>query len=213
MVFWFLFCLVWVPIRLFYPLKVIGKKNLPKNQGYIFACNHFSNLDPIIINIQLNKKIRYLAKKELFKNKFMAWIMKQLGSFPVDRDKTEVSTVKFALNTLKNGEVLGVFPEGTRNKSGTNALQEIKSGTIVFAGKADVPIVPVMFYRKSSFLKRNYLLIGEPFKVEAENSKKLTEEETEKNKQRLIEEMNKLVKDFEEKKRERKNKCLKTKKK
>lgn len=208
MVFCIMFCLLWIPIRLFYPTKVIGKKNLLKKQACVFTCNHYSNLDPIILNIKLNTKMRFLAKKELFKNKFMAWFMKGLGAFPVDRQKMEMSTYKFALNALKENKILGIFPEGTRNKSGEDGLQELKSGAIVFAGKGEAPIIPAVFYKKSRFLRRNYLIIGEPFYVEAENTKKMTQEEINKNTQKLSEIMNKLREDFDSeknRKKERKN--------
>lgn len=204
MVFCILFCLAWLPVRIFYPTKVIGKKNLLKKQGFVFTCNHYSNMDPIILNIFLTKKIRFLAKKELFKNKIMAWLMKKLGAFPVDRQKMEMSTFKFAINTLKSNKILGIFPEGTRNKTESEELQEVKSGAIVFAGKSEVPIIPAVFYKKSKFLRRNYLLIGEPFYVEAENSKKMTQEEIEKNTARLTIAMNNLKVEFEEKKIKRK---------
>ena len=77
MLFVILFALCWLPVRIFYPTKVIGKKNMLKKQGFVFACNHYSNMDPIIINIQLNTKMRFLAKKELFKNKFLGFVLRK----------------------------------------------------------------------------------------------------------------------------------------
>ena len=85
MLFWFLFCLAWLPLRICFPTRVFGKKNLPKKQGFVLTCNHYSNMDPMILDACLNKKIRFLAKKELFKNKFSSWFMKKIGAFPVDR--------------------------------------------------------------------------------------------------------------------------------
>ena len=204
MLFWFLFVLCYIPLRIFYPIKVIGKKNLPKKQGFVFTCNHYSNLDPVIIDACLKRKVRFLAKKELFKNKFGGWLMKQIGAFPVDREKPEISTFKFAIKTLKENKILGVFPEGTRNKTGNNELQEVKGGAIVFAGKGESLIVPAVLYKKTRFLRMNYLLIGEPLSIEAENIKRMTQEELEKNTLKLTEAMNKLREDFECKRKTKK---------
>jgi len=206
MLFCILFAICWIPIRLFYPTKVIGKKNLLKKQGCVFACNHYSNMDPIIINIQLNTKMRFLAKKELFKNRFLGFILRKIGAFPVDREKPEISTFKFALNAMKNNKILAIFPEGTRNKTGSEELQDLKSGAVVFAGKGDVPIVPAVFYKKSRFFRRNYLLIGEPFRLEAENPKKMTQDEIELNTQKLKDIMSKLKEDFEQSRKKKKEK-------
>ena len=71
------FAIIWLPIRLLFPTKVIGKKNLPKKKGAVLTCNHYSNMDCIIIDVFLNKKVRFLAKKELFKNKFVSWVLKK----------------------------------------------------------------------------------------------------------------------------------------
>jgi len=206
MVFCILFCIAWLPIRLMFPTKVIGKNNLPKKQGYVLTCNHYSNMDPILLNIYLNKKIRFMAKKELFNTKLKAWLFKKIGAFPVDREKMDISTFKFALNTLKDGKILGIFPEGTRNKTGNEDLQEIKSGAIVFAGKVEAPVVPAVLYKKSRFFRRNYLLIGEPIVLEAENPKKMSQEEINFNTQKLTDAMNKLREDFVNKKKNKRNK-------
>lgn len=201
----FFFC--WIFVKLFYPTKVIGKKNLPKKQGYVLTCNHYSNLDVVILGVSLGKKIRYLAKKELFKNKFMGWYVKKLGGFPVDRENPDISAFKFGVNALKEGHVLGIFPEGTRNKGADDAeLQDLKSGAITFASKTGTKIVPVMIYRRARFLRKNYIVIGEPIDIIAENPKRLTHEETDENAKRLKEIMTNLRSDFEQQRLAKKNK-------
>ena len=177
--------------------KGYWQKNLPKKTGYVLTCNHYSNLDPIVLDLCLKKKIRFIAKKELFNTKLKSWFMKKIGAFPVDRAKMDVSTFKFALKTLKEEKVLGVFPEGTRNKTGSLDLQEVKSGATVFAGKAEKTIVPAVLYKKTRLFRRNYLLVGEPIVLEAENVKKMTQEEIDNNTLKLTEAMNKLREDFE----------------
>lgn len=198
MVFAISYFFAWIYIKLFYPTKVIGKKNLPKKQGYVLTSNHYSNLDVFLIDTSLGRKVRYLAKKELFKNKLAGWYLKKLGGYPVDREKADIGAFKFAVNTLKNNKILGIFPEGTRNKGADDAgLQDIKSGAITFASKTGSKIVPMMIYRRARFLRKNYIVIGEPFEIVAENTKKLTHEETEENAKILKETMTKLREDFE----------------
>ena len=97
------------------------------------------------------------------------------------------------MQTLKNKKVLGIFPEGTRNKGEDTAqMQEAKSGAIVIASKAGVPIIPAAIYRRPKFFRQNKILIGEPFYVQGANPKKLTKEEIEENTTKLAEIMNNL---------------------
>lgn len=200
MIFVIMFCLLWLPIRFFYPYKIIGKKNLPKKKGYVVTCNHYGNLDPIILNIYLNKKIRFLAKKELFKTKISNAFMRGLGAFPVDREKPDISAFKFALKTLNDDKILGIFPEGTRNReTGEDQMLEFKNGAIVFASKGNAPIVPMIIYRRNKIFRRNYLVIGEPIEIEGVDKKRLTSEEVELNTNRLIAAMNGLRSDLDNK--------------
>ena len=211
MLFWICFAIAFIPLSIFLPVKVIGKKNLPKKQGFVLTCNHYSNADAVMIDIKIGRKIRYLAKKELFKNKFVGFFIKQFGGYPVDRGATDIGAFKFALSTLKNKKVLGLFPEGTRNKSGSEELQELKSGAVVFSSKAGVPIVPMVLLKPIKFLRRTKLIIGEPFMCEGENPTRLTKEEIDKNVELLAEKTKTLREDYykklEEKKKRKKKKA------
>lgn len=200
MLFVICFILAWIPLRLFYPVKVIGKKNLPKKKGYVLTCNHFTNMDPVLLDVYLNKKIRFLAKKELFKNKFVGFFLKRFGGFPVDREKPGVSSFKFALEVLKKNKILGIFPEGTRNKNiEEEGLMQLKNGAIVFASKGESQIVPVVIYKKPKAFRKNYILIGEPIDIIGEDKRRLTREEQELNVQNLVSAMSKLREDMDTK--------------
>lgn len=193
MVFAIMFALVWLPVRLFYPLKIIGKKNMKKGGGYVLTCTHTSNMDPILLNIYFNKKIRFLAKKELFKNKLSAWFFRKLGAYPVDRDHPDIAAFKYSLSVLKDNKILGIFPEGTRNKNHDDKpIADIKSGAITFASRGGTYILPMVMYDKVRAFRKNYLIIGEPFNIVGEDPKRLTKEEVELNTNRLVEEMEKL---------------------
>lgn len=180
-VFCILFALFYLPITIFYPTKIIHKERMPKKRKAIVTCNHYSNLDPIIINIRFHAHFMFLAKIELFKNAFMRWFMRCLGTIPVNREKVAPSTFKEVLKTLNNNKRVFIFPEGTRNKSGSEQMQDAKSGVITFASKGDAEIVPMLMYRKPRLLRRNYIIVGESFKVEGENPTRLTKEEVDAN--------------------------------
>lgn len=192
--------LAWLPLMILFPTKVIGKKNIKKKTPYVLTCNHFSNADPVILDLYLVRKLRFLAKKELFEKKFNGWILRQFGGFPINRDKPEISAFKYSLNVLKENKILAIFPEGTRNKDLSNeGLQQLKNGAIVFASKGGAQLLPVVIYKRAKVFRRNYILIGEPIDIVAEDTKRLTKEEIDLNTRRLVDAMNKLRSDMDEK--------------
>lgn len=200
MLFAICYCIGWFISFLFYPVKVIGKKNLPKKKGYILACNHFSNLDVVMLDTKLHKKIRFLAKKELFKKKFNAFVLKKFGGIPVDRENPGIASFKQVITLLHKDKIVGIFPEGTRNKDKSSEdLGQIKTGTITFASKAEVQIVPAIIYKRFKIWHKNYIIIGQPLDIVAQDPKRLTKEEIEINAGRLTNAMNQLRKDMDQK--------------
>lgn len=163
MFYWFVYVLLWLPFRLFYPIKVVGKKNVPKTKPVIYTCNHYTLKDPVLLAIFLNKRIRFLAKKELFSCFLSRWILKGLGAFPVDRGKADRKAMKFCLDTLQKKRILGIFPEGTRAKGadGTEEIDGVKDGAVMFALKTGAPIVPMAFEKPAKMFRRNKLFVGQ----------------------------------------------------
>lgn len=192
MVFVILFGLLYLPVSLLYPTKVINKKRMPKKVKCIATSNHYSNLDPLIYNFRFVKKFKFLAKKELFKNKLAAWFFRSIGAIKVDRNQVSPSVFKECLKQLKNDKQLFIFPEGTRNKQDTEEMGDIKSGVITFASKGEAEIIPMLMYRKPKLFRKNYIIVGEPFKVEGEDPKRLTKEELEANTERYVKVMDSL---------------------
>lgn len=148
-----------------YPVKIYGKENIPSS-GALFVCNHFSVIDCLYLLGLGVDDLRFLAKKEAFRKKLFAKILKSYGAISIDRNAPEMRSLIEAIKTLKSGGKLMIFPEGTRNKSGTNELQEIKSGAAVFAVKAKCPIVPIMIFKKAKIFSRNKMIVGTPFSLE-----------------------------------------------
>ena len=182
---------LYIPFMILYPTRVIGKENYKKGK-MIATSNHFSLKDPLILICRFGTKFRFMAKKELYKNKFLGWILRHLKTIPVDRENPSPTTYKQVLSDLKNDKAVFIFPEGTRRKSGDEKVSDVKEGIITFASKGDVKIVPMLFYRKPRIFRKNYIIVGEPIKIEGENPKKLTKEEKDANLKRYVDAMKKL---------------------
>ncbi len=127
--------------KIFWKIEITGSDNIPKKGSLIVAPNHVSYLDPVIVGISMKRKVHFIAKKEVFSTVLGNLFFRQLNAFPVDRDKIDMAALKNALNLLQQGEILGIFPEGTRSMNGE--LKEFKLGIIKIAMKAGAPILPV----------------------------------------------------------------------
>jgi 1-acyl-sn-glycerol-3-phosphate acyltransferase len=123
-----------------FPIEVSGTENVPKNGGFILASNHLSNLDPVVLGIACPRELYFMAKEELFKNKFFGWIVSNCNAFPVKRGRADLSAIKEAIELVNQGRVLLIFPEGGRQQAGT--LGEAEKGIGFLASKSEAPIVP-----------------------------------------------------------------------
>ncbi len=166
---------LYIPIKLTYPSKVVGKEVIKtlKNKPAIFAMNHTSNLDAVLLAVNTWEKKYYLAKKELFKNKVFGSFLKGVGAVKIDRSTSDVTAIKNVLKLLKNNKKVVIFPEGTRNNNENMELGEVKHGTAMFAIKAKVPIVPIFISRKPKAYHKTIISIGQPFELSEFYGKKL----------------------------------------
>ena len=116
-------------------------ENIRSGGGYMVCSNHRTNMDPLFIAQKIKPQLFFMAKQELFQNKFVGMIIKGLGAFPVERGKGDSGAIDFAVDTLKSGKVLAMFPEGTRSKDGIP--QRPKSGAALVAMQTHADILPV----------------------------------------------------------------------
>ena len=123
-----------------YRPKVTGKENIPKEGACIICPNHVHALDSAVILTTQKRKVSFMAKEELFKNGFIKWLAKIFGIFPVRRGGRDLEAIKISLKILKSGQILAMFPEGTRN--GLAKGVKPKSGAILIAIKSGAPIIP-----------------------------------------------------------------------
>ena len=128
-------------MTLVYKPKIEGIENLNTDNNFILAGNHKSVLDAPLLAISLEQNVRFMGKKELFENNFFNYLFTKLGAFPVDREGVDINAIKTAMRLLKEGEILGIFPEGTRNKT-NQILLPFKEGTTRIAIKTNKPIIP-----------------------------------------------------------------------
>ena len=131
---------IWIYCKIVYRFEVIGKDNIPKKGPVIICGNHRSFLDPPLIEITTGRYTRFLAKEELTKNKFLAFLGYVFDAILVKRDSKEVIALKESLKTLKNGDCLALFPEGTRN--GIAKGEKVKDGAAFFALRSGAPVIP-----------------------------------------------------------------------
>ena len=178
-------------VRMLFPTKFIGKKNLPKG-ACIISSNHTSNLDAPLLATHTWEKKYYLAKKELFKGKFVSWFITKIGGISIDRQANDVTAIKNCLKVLKNNKKLVIFPEGTRNNNENMELGEVKHGVALFATKAKVPVVPMFVLSKPKLFRRNKVFIGEPFELSDFYGKKLSNEDMAQASEIVAQKMNEL---------------------
>lgn len=167
--------LMWIPIMIFHPTSIKGKKNLPKGKA-ILSINHRSNWDYVLFGINSTTKYRVLAKKELFRNKFFGFILRNFGGIEIDREANDINAIKTCMKVLKDDKKLLVFPEGTRLKDESLVMGEIKSGLALIAIKTKTPIVPVWVRNKPKLFRRSIYYIGKPFELDQFYGKKLDEQ-------------------------------------
>ncbi len=187
MIFYIILIIAFIPCCLIFPTKLVGKKNLPKKGKVILACNHQSNCDaPILIYKLSKRRIYFMAKEELFKNKFFGWFLKKMGAFSVKRGANDINAIKTTLTHLKKGHAVCLFPEGSRLVS--SEKNELKNGTAMMALKTASPIVPTYFIKKTKPFTKNILVLGKPFvlnEMEMFKDKKIDKE--------LLDEASKII--------------------
>lgn len=151
--------------KLYYNPKIIGKENLKCDGPIIIAGNHKHLYDQCLTIISTKRGINYMAKKEYFDNKKVAWFFKGVGCISVDRSQKDDKAVNSALNILRNSGAIGIFPEGTRNKT-NEFLLPFKYGCVSMAKKTDAYIIPFGITGEYKFRSKNLKIrFGKSFKV------------------------------------------------
>ena len=158
-----------------FKVEIKGKENVPAEGNAIICANHYSNYDPFAAAIYLDRLPRYIGKKELFENKILAFLLKEVRVFPLDRKAAmDMKAVKTALKVLKDGEILGIFAEGTRVKEGEHV--DAKGGVALFAMKGNASVIPCAISGKYKFRNKITVEYGTPLSLDEFRGQKLTAE-------------------------------------
>jgi 1-acyl-sn-glycerol-3-phosphate acyltransferase len=147
-------------LLIFRRMEVLGLENVPLRGGLVLASNHKSYWDPVIVGCALprTRQVFFMAKAELFDIPLLGLIITNLGAFPVRRGGADRSAIRTALNHLSAGEVVGIFPEGTRNKS--EGMLEPHLGAAMLATRANVPVLPVAVLGSRGFFGKVKIIFG-----------------------------------------------------
>ncbi|MCL2173748.1 1-acyl-sn-glycerol-3-phosphate acyltransferase [Candidatus Saccharibacteria bacterium] len=160
-------------VRIIFPAKVYGRENLPREGGMVLAFNHICSLDPAIVTVAARRKLFFLAKVELARG-WKGKILKSWGIIPVDRARRNSTALNLAIQVLKQGGIIAIAPEGHTNRKAE--LAPFKFGAVAMAGRARVPIVPVVIVgRYLPFRKKLSITYGKPVMVDANDLKNANE--------------------------------------
>jgi 1-acyl-sn-glycerol-3-phosphate acyltransferase len=131
--------------------RVSGVERVPAAGGLVVAANHRSYLDPPLLGTWFPRMIHFMAKRELFGIPVLGFLIRKVHAFPVDRERSDISSIRRALHILKDGGVVGIFPEGTRNLAGD---AKARGGAVLLAATAGCPLVPVALVNTQQAVQR-----------------------------------------------------------
>lgn len=172
-------------------MEVVGKENEPMTGGLLVVSNHTSYWDPVVMGSVLKREIRFMAKKELFNVPLLSGFLKKVETFPVDRGKSDLQAVKTALQLLKRGLVVGVFPEGTRSHDGS--LLDPMPGVALLAIRAQVPVLPMGLIGTRGICGKVVVRVGKPVTFADYYGKKPSKVELEEVSKKIMEKIAALL--------------------
>lgn len=129
-------------MTVFFDYKAYGLRNVPRHGGVLMVTNHESYLDPVLIGVQLPRIMAFMAKSELFENKYFGWFIRGLHAFPVRQGKGDIGALRDTIERLREGNILNIFPEGSRSPDGK--MLAVQPGSALVIRKAQVPVVPAI---------------------------------------------------------------------
>jgi 1-acyl-sn-glycerol-3-phosphate acyltransferase len=162
-------------VHLFARLQVYGRERVPPHGGVVLALNHFSWLDPLAFGVASPRTVYYMAKVEIHRVPGLGQVMRTLGTFSVRRGESDRDAVRTMRRVVRDGEALGLFVEGTRQRSGVPG--ELQPGASMVALQEDVPVVPGAIHGSQTWRAGNFHPVsvawGEPMRFDglARNAK------------------------------------------
>ncbi|URM34271.1 1-acyl-sn-glycerol-3-phosphate acyltransferase [Cytobacillus firmus] len=174
-----------------YRFEVFGKENFPEEGGVLLCSNHIDNLDPPVVGINAPRPVYFMAKEELFNVPVLGKIVPHLNAFPVKRGMSDREALRKGLGILKEGNVLGLFPEGTRSKTGQ--LGKGLAGAGFFALRSEAHVVPCAIIGPYKAFSKLKVVYGKPIDMKELRERKASAEETT---EMIMSEIRKLIEDY-----------------
>lgn len=147
-----------------YRVEVVGLENFPKEGGVLLCTNHIHNFDPLIVGISTPRPVHFMAKEEIFNVPVFGNIVRKCNAFPVKRGMGDREALRSGLKVLKDGHVFGLFPEGTRSKTGE--IGKGLSGAGFFALRTDAAVLPCAIIGPYKSLRKLKIVYGKPIAME-----------------------------------------------
>ena len=147
-------------VMIIYRPKKVGEKNIPKKGPYILCPNHVHALDAVTLVLCNKREIIFIGKEELFENKFIAWLGRTFDVIAIKRESADIEAMKLSFKALKQGKLLGLFPEGTRN--GMAKGVKVHNGAALISLKTGAPIIPVGIQGNFKPFKKIKINYGKP---------------------------------------------------
>lgn len=167
--------LVWTVLNPVYRFDIKGLEHFPKSGGVLICTNHIDALDPPVVGITAPRPVHFMAKEELFHAPILKPLLPKINAFPVKRGLSDREALRRAIAILKGGDVMGLFPEGTRSKNGE--LGKGFSGAGFFALKGDADVVPCAIIGPYKAFRRLKVVYGEPIPMQLYRDKKASADE------------------------------------
>lgn len=171
-----------------YRVKTLGKEHFPKDGGVLICANHIDNFDPPVVGMTSPRDIHFMAKEELFQAPILKDILPRVNAFPVKRGNSDRESLRKGLKLLKEGKAIGLFPEGTRSKTGE--LGEGLAGAGFFALRSDAVIIPCAIIGPYKLLRPLKVVYGPPINFTEYRERKISADEATKI---IMEQIGKLI--------------------
>jgi 1-acyl-sn-glycerol-3-phosphate acyltransferase len=158
-----------------YRFEMVGLENIPNDGGVLICSNHINNFDPPVVGIKIPRPVYYMAKEELFSIPVFGKIVRMCNAFPVKRGMSDREALRKGLNILKDGHILGLFPEGTRSKTGE--LGKGLAGAGFFASRSNAVVIPCAIIGPYKILHKIKVVYGKPIEMDELRKNKVSAEQ------------------------------------
>ena len=166
---WLYTFIVWglyfIVSKVLFFVKIEGRENIPKDRNCVLMGNHQCILDPLMLALCVpDREIHFMGKKELWNNKLLGWAFTKVHGFPVDRGNMDMGAIRTAMNVLKEGDTLGIFPEGTRSRTGH--MLPLLGGASMLALRSRCDVIPVYIDGNYRPFRRMTVRVARPVQMD-----------------------------------------------